>query len=61
MIGFEWNYCGVCGCRLAPDDFDGICWDCDRKCRICGCELSDENTGTICPVCGELESRLEIT
>jgi hypothetical protein len=29
MIGFEWNRCGVCGMRLAPDDFDGICWECD--------------------------------
>jgi len=31
------NYCGVCGEFLGPDDFDGICPECDRKlCEGCG-------------------------
>lgn len=42
MISFKWNYCGVCGCRLSPDDFDGICWDCDQEIydSANACELS---------------------
>lgn len=27
--GFELNYCQLCGARLSPDDFDGICSECD--------------------------------
>jgi hypothetical protein len=29
-MGFELNYCQVCGIQLAPDDFDGICSECDN-------------------------------
>ena len=29
MHSFELNNCCVCKKQLAPDDFDGICCDCD--------------------------------
>ncbi len=31
MMGFEMNYCHICGVQLAPDDFDAICVVCDDK------------------------------
>lgn len=30
-MGWILNYCQVCGLQLAPDDFDGICCECDHK------------------------------
>ncbi len=59
MIGFEWNYCGVCGVRLAPDDFDGICWDCDHKYYIPQVFSSKSSQPQTYPACEELEFRLE--
>jgi hypothetical protein len=30
-MGFELNTCQLCGEKLAPDDFDGICCSCDAE------------------------------
>ena len=32
------NYCVVCKDQLAPDDYDGICAECDAVCEECGGE-----------------------
>lgn len=33
------NVCQVCGVRLSPDDYNGICCDCDDEiCDSCGGE-----------------------
>lgn len=30
-MGSNLNYCQVCGKWLGPDDYDGICVDCDDE------------------------------
>lgn len=59
VFSFAMNYCGMCQNQLAPDDFDGICSDCDHKCRVCHCELLDEYA--MCQKCEEKENQISIS
>ena len=50
------NNCQICGIQLAPDDFDGICCECEENlfCQICGTELTPsdkEDYGSYCIDC----------
>jgi hypothetical protein len=40
--GFELNYCQICGVRLSPDDFDGICSECDAGIPFPSADLTPE-------------------
>lgn len=53
----ELEFCRICGTELSPDNYSGICDDCEEEwfCRICGKELSTEEYDKGQGICNECE------